>query len=442
MIIQIYRPPNDGEFPQECRLGDINDALSYEYQPHFCGVGTFTLEIPVTSPFADSLTENTLLYVVTDKVTLVIKNILKDESRIKLTGYDLNCLLYDRLTMPRETGVAGAEGKDVITGSTESCVKHFVEYNMISSPESARNYARLAVTEDLGRGLAADSDLVGMECVENVVRAMCEGAKLGYRIWFDPTIASSTDPLMFFDVAEQTDRSAGQNDRNRVIFSAGMKNISSLKREVGISAEKNALWCETGGIDGFVYRNEAVPVSWNRREEYISLSVTDKYSVDEIKLFADKEFADKFAETDSLEVDAGNPLDYGTVYALGDIVTVWDRERALQLDSVISAAVIKRTAAEHTVKLILGESKPKLLDGYAKKTEILGKNQRDFPAVQQNIAYTKQIDFTADGFDLTFEDISGAEFTNLFVVAEDDEGRITGITNITADKELIVTYDG
>ncbi len=383
MIIQIFRPPNDGDYLKDCKLGDICDALSLEYEPHFCGAGTFTLELPVSSVFADALCENILLYSKEDDVTFIVKNIKNDEQKITVTGYDLNGMLLDRLTMPRDTGIAGTEGKDAISGSTEACVKHFIEYNMISSPDEARNYARFAVRADGGRGITADSYLASMENLGDVVRTMCEGAGLGYRISLDTSVNSSTDPLIFFDVAERVDRSANQNDNNRVIFSSGLKNISSIERETGITAEKNALWCETGGIDGFVFKGGDAPVSWERREDYISLSVTDSYDEDEIKLFADKEFSDKFAQTDSLLIDAGNPLDYGSVYRLGDIVSVWDKKKSVQLDSVISAAHIKRTASEYSVKLTLGESKPKLLDGYAKQTDILKKNQRDFPAVQQ-----------------------------------------------------------
>lgn len=393
MIIQIFRPPNDGETLQECKLGDISDALSLEYEPYFCGVGTFTLELPVTSPFADVIAENILLWCREDDFCLIVKSVKRtDEQKLTVKGYDLNGMLLDRITMERKTDIAGTEGKDPFKGTTEACVKHYVEFNMISSDDAARNIPRLAAAPDLGRGIAEDSALPAYECLEDVVRTLCEGAGMGYRIRLVPT-SSSLDPIFVFDVAERVDRSAEQNERNRVIFSVGRRNITSIERETGIAAEKNALWCETGGMDGFVFRSDdengepVIPVSWNRREEYISLSVTDSYDEEEIKLFARKEMADKFAQTDSLTIDAGDPLDYGRLYRLGDIVTVWDKARSVQLDSHISAAAVKRTATEHSVKLTLGESKPKKLDGYAKQTDILKKNQRDFPAAAQNSSH-------------------------------------------------------
>ena len=386
MVIQIYGVPEEQITLRELKKGDINDAISLEYELFFCGVGTFTLELPLTTPFAAELVENNLLYLREDDVCFIIKNVKRTSDKITVVGYDLNGMLLDRLTMERDSGVEGTEGKDCISGSTEACVKHFVAYNMISSPDNIRNYPRLAVAEDLGRGIESDSDLVGKECVEDVVRTLCEGAMLGYRVRLE-LHDSSTEPLLIFDVYEREDHTADQSERNRVIFSEGLYNLTDIERETGITAEKNALWCDTGGQNMFVYKTDesgAVfnPVGWDRREEYMSLSVTDNYNTEEIELTARKQMADKYAQTDSLTIDAGNPLDYGTVYKLGDIVTAYDKKRSVQLNSVISSVLVKRTGTERSVQLSLGERKPKLLDKYAKQNQIQRKEQVDFPPTE------------------------------------------------------------
>lgn len=440
MVLQIFRPPGNNELLQDCKLGDINDAISLEYEKFFCGVGTFTLELSPASPFAGVIGVNSLIYYREDDICWVVKNIKTTAEKVTVTGYDLNGLLLDRLTLPTEGVEAGTEGKDAVSGSTEFCVKHFVEYNLISSPMPERNVARLIAAENLDRGIAADSYLASKECLEDVVRTMCGGAGMGYRIRLDLT-QSTTEPLLIFDVLEQCDRSADQDKRNRVIFSEGMRNVGGIERELGVTAEKNALWCEVGGLDGFVNSGENVPAGWARREEYVSLSVTDPYNQEFVDEAAQKEMSDKFASTDSLTVEAGNPLDYGVVYDVGDIVTVYDREKSIQLNSVISAVTVKRTAAEHTVKLTLGESKPKLLDGYAKKTDLLAKNQRDYPAAHTDASYTQAIFFKTGGFDLTFADKNGVTAVNTFTVTNDSSGRINKITNETAGKGINVTYE-
>lgn len=384
MTLALYSPPPDGQTLGKCRLGDINDAISFEYEKFFCGVGTFTLEISPASVFADKIELNTLIYSHDDEMCWVVKNVKTESDKITVTGYDINCLLLDRLTMPTETGEAGTENKDAVMGSTEYCVKHFVEYNLIGSEMEERNIPHLCAAENLDRGIPDDTYLASKECLDDVVRTMCARAELGYRISLDFNTDGPGANYLVFDVMEQRDCTVEQNERNRVVFSAGMRNIGGIEREIGVTAEKNALWCDVGGLNGFINADDDIPSGWERREEYVSLSVTDPYNQQFVTDAARQEMADKFALTDSLTVDAGNPLDYGTVYNVGDVVTVYDNERSAQLNSVISAAAVKRTATEYTVKLTLGEAKPKLLDGYARQSDLATKNQRDFPAADRD----------------------------------------------------------
>lgn len=386
MTLQIYRPPTaDSDELNKCKLGDINDAISLEYERYFCGVGTFALEISPASVFADKIAVNTLIYSRVDAMCWVAKNIKIEHDKITVTGYDLNCLLLDRLTMPTEGGEAGTEGKDAVAGSTEECVKHFVDYNLISSEMTERNIPRMRIAENQNRGLTNDTYLAAKECLEDVVRVMCTRANLGYRISLNLFTNGPGAKFIVFDVVEKCYKTAGQSTNNRVIFSTGMRNIGGIEREVGVTAEKNALWCDVGGLDGFINAAGTAAAGWDRREEYVSLSVTDPFNEGYVTDAARQEMADKFAPTDSLTVTAGNPLDYGTIYNVGDVVTVMfnDGRETVQLDSVISAASVKRTATEFSVSLTLGEAKPKLLDGFARKSDLTAKNQRDFPATGQ-----------------------------------------------------------
>ena len=64
------------------------------------------------------------------------------------------------------------------------------------------------------RGIKDDSTLVAYECVEDVVRTLCEGARLG-KI---SAIGGGSGGFVF-DVAERVDKTANQTERNRVVFS-------------------------------------------------------------------------------------------------------------------------------------------------------------------------------------------------------------------------------
>lgn len=58
----------------------------------------------------------------------------------------------------------------------------------------------------------------------------------------------------------------------------------------------------------------------------------------------------------------------------------------------------------------------------------------------QNESYTTAIAFKAGGFGLTFVS-NGEAYTNEFTVTEDSAGNITAITNETAGREIVVTYE-
>lgn len=425
MVLQIFRPPGDGETLSACKLGDINDAISFEYEKFFCGAGTFTLEIPAVSPFAGEIQPNVLLYDRQYGDCFVVRNVKTAADLITVTGYDLTGILRDRLVLLNTAaGETESDGHVLASGTTEAVVKQYVTNNLINAEDNTRNYPRLACAADLGRGLEKATGYAAPETVDDVIRPICEGGLLGYGIKLDITAAGSTDaPLFIFDVSERLDRSAEQDERNRVIFSIGRGNVTAMEREVGNTAYRNALWCETDADPVFVFDGEIEPASWGRREEYVSLAVVDSLDEAEVTQAARDTMADKFAQTDSLTIDAGNPLEYGEIYNLGDIVTVYDKAKKVQLDSWISAVKLTRKAGEFTVKITLGEAKPKLLDGYAKQADLLKKNQRDYPAQQEGTAkfpVLKEYEVLSD----TEIKYNGVTYT----FAAGESGEITGVT--------------
>lgn len=378
MVISIFKLPEEGKTWAEQKTGDICDCISLEYEKFFNGVGTFTAELPVSTRFRDKLEVNSVLMLDSGDA-LIVKNIKTTLDKITLTGYDLNGLLCDRLTLTDKE-----DGCDTQAGTSETIIKHFVSANLVNCElDPNRNLPRFGIAEDKGRGLPGDNAMPRLQNVQELVTEICGAAKLGWRISVDGN-AGNDKPIFVFDVAEQTDRSVNQSERNRVIFSAQMHNVSTMTREVGVTAAKNALFLD---IDGTVVQypkaaaegtevRRAVAVGYDRREEYCSLT-TDSLEEADYTAEAEQNMSDRMNETDSLIIDAGNPLDYGRLYDVGTIVTAYDRNRNVQLDSVISAAAIRRSGSEYSVKLTLGESKPKLLDGYQKKSEATQKTVRN-----------------------------------------------------------------
>lgn len=382
MTISVFRPPTDEDTDwRTCKVGDINDCISVEINKYFQGVGTAYFTIPTTSIFADRLTINSFLYLHTYPDSMfIIKNIQTKNNEIKLSCYDLNALLLDRLTLYDDSKAAeGTEGYDVVSGTTETCIKHYVDYNLVNPEDVKRKIPKLKIAEDKQRGLADDKYMSRLDTVDDVVNALCAGADLGYRI---KPVFTSTQALFEFDVQEEVDKSASQKDRNRVIFSKGMRNITEQTREIGITADKNSFYVDADDVITSAYKDkDNVESGFSRREQYLSLSCT----LEDVDLYAEKEISENYGETDSLEVEAGNPKDYPTLYDVGDIVTVYDKQTKAQVDSVISAIEIKKTGNTNTLKVILGNAKPKLLDGLATKGNTNSKNLKDNVPTQQAI---------------------------------------------------------
>lgn len=375
MVISIFKLPEEGKTWAEQKTGDICDCISLEYEKYFNGVGTFTAELPVSTRFRDKLEVNSVLMLDSGDA-LIVKNIKTTLDKITLTGYDLNGLLCDRITL-----TDAEDGYDLQKGASETIIKHFVTANLVSCElDPNRNLPRFGVAEDKGRGEPNDSAMPRLQNVQELVTEICGAAKLGWRVSVNGNAASGK-PIFVFDVAEQVDRSVNQSERNRVIFSTQMHNVSTMTREVGVTAAKNALFLDIGGTvvqypQSGDDSGRSVFVGYGRREEYCSLT-TDSLEESEYSAEAEQNMADRMNETDSLTIEAGNPLDYGALYDVGTIVTVYDRGRSLQLDSVISAATVRRSGTEYSVKLTLGESKPKLLDQYQKKSGAVGKVVRN-----------------------------------------------------------------
>lgn len=453
LTIQIFDCPSGSEEElgwRQLKRGDINDAISWEVTKHFAGMGDFALEIPINSTYAEEIKENSVLYVYHGEDTrsgdgYVVKNIVQNADTYKITGYDCNGLLRDRLVVPGADAIEGEGGESyaVVTGSTETCVKKYVTDNCITPADTNRILPRFAVADDLGRGLAEDSNMVRLESVEDVVRRMVLARDMGYRVTMKHDTQLLTQPLFVFDVYEQVDRTANQKERNRVIFSLGHRNITALTYEHGLTVDKSTLYCDNESDATVAVHKyaDAPAVGYDRREEYVALQCT----IDDIDKYAAREFSDRFTHTDSLTIEAGNPLDYGVLYDVGDVVTVYANDREVQLDSVIASVTTRWTASDYSVRLTLGESKPKLLDNYQKKNSSIQRVQTNNQPVITGGgggAYTTGIDFNSEGFDLHFADAAGKVQTNTWKWTLDDTSRITLLHNVTANRDIVITYDG
>lgn len=133
---------------------------------------------------------------------------------------------------------------------------------------------------------------------------------------------------------------------------------------------------------------------------------------------------------------------YG-LYELGDLVTAYDAEDTAHT-ILISGIKQKFENGSFTEKFYsCAESSEEQnyssgdITGQTVPQSIADQGISNLPLTE----YTTAIAFRSGGFDLTF--VSGGKtYTNEFTVTEDSAGNITKITNETAGRKIVVTYDG
>ena len=456
MIFLIYNLNERGYFE---RRGAVTDAIEFNYDMYFCGVGSFTLTVPRNTRDADKIAVNSCLYKTrTDfqEITrpadlFIIKDIIEENDRLKITGYDMNGLLLDRLTLyPQDAD------KDIQSGWTSEIVYHYVDYNCISSPEAERNYPGLIIPQMLSLqmpgligttqlGIPNDSASPRLACLADVVADILGSQKLGYRIRESPLKgeAGQDELELMFIVLPSIDRTKNQKEVEPVTLSLERGNVAEIQRETGITADKNTFYCEldSGAVQCYNKKyeedTEASPAaSYDRREEYLRLGC----ELPEMEIYAEHEIADRYRPTDSLTITAGNPLDfqssyrlvtqvhpedYGGGYFLGDIVTVYDRKHSAVLESIISAASIKQTATEYSVKITLGDAKPKLLDSYAKKNDA---NSAALRNAGVGVGQFSALDKTSEIFNGYTQNTAGVKGKSCFATARGFGTTATGYT--------------
>lgn len=346
----------------------ITDVIEWSYEKKFCGVGTFELVLPtVYSGIIFNLNE----FLITDGEAFIIKRVQSDEEHITISGYDLNGILIDRITVAKSE-----DGKDRVLGSTETIVKHFVDANCVSSEDTKRNFPGLVIAEDLERGIEDDAASPRYECVADVITDILSAQKMGWRI--SPVITGSYSESMVFDVYKATNSTVG--------FSYNHANVKSIKSSTSNIDMKNTLYCELD--DGTVQTySKSSGSGFGRVEEYTDLGC----ELSELSVYASHELAERYKSESSSTLENVDPSGYLSdpkQFDVGWKANVYDdRLNMSYAAKIITAIRIKRSGGETELSVTLGETRTKPLDRVEKKTAaVVAACKGMSPAVKDGIA--------------------------------------------------------
>ena len=361
MIFGVYDPPSDNlrTWTELCK-GMIIDVEDWSYEKQFCGVGTFELVVPIDAQSADKLKLNRILMSADGE--FIIKQIQYDADNITVTGYDLNGILLDRLTVSKSE-----DGKDKVSGSTETIVKHFVKVNCVSSDDKGRNFPGLTIETDKERGINNDAASPRLECIADVITNILSAQRMGWRISATNTGGSSSSKLFVFSVYEAVDRTWRQTQKLPITFSYGLGNINSIKTEKSSVELKNTLYCELDDGTVQTYSPDDDNEGFDRTEEYTDLGC----ELSELEIYAEHEIADRYKPIQNVTLEHVDPSGYSGSggFEVGDIVTVVDDRTDLKLEALITTIKIKRSGNEVDIAVTIGDTRTKLIDRITKKAE-------------------------------------------------------------------------
>lgn len=339
---------------QDRYLFAADEVVEYSYTKRWSGVGDFSLVLPYSDSLLTLLSINGVITY--DGDWLFIQTIQYDRQRITLSGKDCKGLLDLRLTEYGGTSVSGAEGYDVVSGTTAVCVKHYLDANAISPATSARSLPLMWDTSSVS-GLASDSYMARLEYLSEVVKKLCDGADIGYDV---TGILSGS--LFKFTLLHGTDRSFSQSANPRVIFSPSWGNVRSMSFEHSVDSLLNVIYAvDTNQVTNTIIRGSDTPSGVGRRESTVSVSVssTDPATAGYFDKYAIAQAADN-VEFHSYTIEP-SVSGYGTDYSLGDIVTVLEPATNNKYNATITEITKAYSQGKRDITITLGDQKQKPL---------------------------------------------------------------------------------
>lgn len=359
MLLRIYRPPtSDDTQIDDCLVTYLNCAISYEYEAYHAGTGRFSLTLPLTSKTVQSILDGYLIIAEDEAITgqdiLRVDGIDTSNGVLSITGHDLGVLLDRRYSLYGAEQAAGAQGYDIVEGTTAECVEHYLNNNIINPADTNRKIPLLIFRQNGVPGLTNDSYMARLQQLSVIVNDLCINAGIGYRF---STLAGR---YLTFSLRQGVDRSADQSERGRVILSKNRRNVTALRFSENSENFFNAIYA-TGSsgadITRPVYRDATPPAGFDRCETAIDVAASD---IDDIEKYALYETRDNIKQY-TYDVEVGADL-YRTKFDLGDIITILDEDRGIYYSGPVESVKKSIATGKRSVSITVGKAVPKFLN--------------------------------------------------------------------------------
>ena len=206
-------------------LGEIANYESLSFVRSWHGIGDFELRINRHKQYTDVLQKGNIIAM--GKSTHKVYRILHREIELdkdgkatenwRITGLELKSVVGQRITVPPPN-----TPYDVISGPSETAMKHYINNHLVNPINPSRKINQLVIAENMGRGSDMDwqSRFQSISEEEHII-AMMSGLGWNIKIDYD-------SKKWLYDVYEGKDLSVNQDVNNRVIFSPQFNNIKNM----------------------------------------------------------------------------------------------------------------------------------------------------------------------------------------------------------------------
>ena len=363
-------------------FGITYDAASLRYTEKFYEPGTFEIVIPLGAHYAREFKK--YRYVIIGRrfhgiILGVQYEAQADGDMLTVTGQSLLGLLTQRITVPPNVmGNTIMAGFDSIQADSETVIKHFITNNVTAPLSTPRSIPGFFIAENQQRGTQNDKYASRYDVLSDVIGMVGHDAKLGLVCRLD-----IEGGRIVFDVVQSKDRTHGQNQNPRVIFSINRGTVLGMTHSDNDAGMRNSFYTTMAGsefedeaLTMMYYRpeDEADPPSGvYRREMHMEISAdhpTPGMEYDELKRLALINMTNYEGLLSFVSDVNFAHIQYGRDYDLGDIVTVQNLDWGVTMDIELIGMTVEHTGRGGNYTAVFGSQKPNLIKAVKKAIQM------------------------------------------------------------------------
>lgn len=356
------------------RVGMIKTCKFAQYTAEFCGVGTFSLKVPISEDSLRYLDKKHFILFDDDIMGIIRyrKKTTDSSSTVEIKGYLLNKILEWRSFLVTKS----------FSGSITDISRNMVDFFFINNEDQRRNISFIELSAD--EEYIPDGESTSMQATGKTIRYALESvlSPFGYGYSLAPIIAKYSESAgqmvnissLAFRVHKPADRTIDNTEGNNpIVFSVSMNNLSS-----STYIEDDTEYCSTAIVAGegegtartTVEVGDLEASGMGRIELYVDAkdlqseidgenSMTEEEYIEVLtnRGYSYMEDHASFSSMDGTIIDGASSYVYGKDFFNGDYVSIVDEDLGLVASAQISSVSKSLTESGEKLDMTFGKQR-------------------------------------------------------------------------------------